>query len=202
MDAQAWKPIPVQAQRISITRWRIGSTSVTAAGRKSRFASHELATWLTWIAALSGEGRVAANISAYMTTTRATRMIPRKKPLRSAAGFSVTLFMENQHRQGVVVPGYSRAIVSPGDRAPVRRVAPARAAAAAIARTTIRNGNGGVDGTQAGAPPEGCRGTRPISCGRTYRTSTFSGVMTSIFGGAAMHFTATRPNAFICSALR
>ena len=72
----------------------------------------------------------------------------------------------------------------------------------AIARDAIKTGNGGVDGTQAGAPPEGCRGTRPISCGRTYRTSTFSGVMTSIFGGAAMHFTATRPNAFICSALR
>ena len=27
-----------------------------------------------------------------------------------------------------------------------------------------------------------------------YRTSTFSGVITSIFGGAVMHFTATRPN--------
>src|SRR3954465_9584691 len=34
-----------------------------------------------------------------------------------------------------------------------------------------------------------------------YRTSTFSGVMYSIFGGAVMHFTATRPKVFICSAL-
>ena len=28
------------------------------------------------------------------------------------------------------------------------------------------------------------------------------GVMTSIFGGADMHFTATRPNVFMCSAAR
>src|SRR5450755_1257774 len=35
-----------------------------------------------------------------------------------------------------------------------------------------------------------------------YRTSTFAGVMISIFGGAAMHFTATRPKAFMWSAVR
>src|SRR6266481_3423444 len=35
-----------------------------------------------------------------------------------------------------------------------------------------------------------------------YRTSTFSGVMISIFGGADMHVTAMRPNAFMCSAAR
>src|SRR6185503_5303220 len=35
-----------------------------------------------------------------------------------------------------------------------------------------------------------------------YRTSTFSGVMTSIFGGDARHFTTTRPKVFMCSAVR
>ena len=34
------------------------------------------------------------------------------------------------------------------------------------------------------------------------RTSTFSGVMISILGGEEKHFTAIRPNAFMCSALR
>jgi len=35
-----------------------------------------------------------------------------------------------------------------------------------------------------------------------HRTVTLAGVMTSIFGGAARHFTTTRPNAFECSAAR
>src|ERR1700682_480002 len=35
-----------------------------------------------------------------------------------------------------------------------------------------------------------------------YRTSTFSGVMTSIRGDADMHLTAMRPNALVCSAAR
>src|SRR4051812_5572351 len=35
-----------------------------------------------------------------------------------------------------------------------------------------------------------------------YRVSTFSGVITSIFGGAVKHFTATRPNVFMCSMAR
>lgn len=43
----------------------------------------------------------------------------------------------------------------------------------------------------------------PLTCVarimRCYLVSTFSGVMTSIFGGAVKHFTATRPNVFMCS---
>lgn len=35
-----------------------------------------------------------------------------------------------------------------------------------------------------------------------YRVSTFSGVITSIFGGAVKHFTATRPKVFMCSMAR
>jgi hypothetical protein len=50
--------------------------------------------------------------------------------------------------------------------------------------------DGGLAGTInfSSSPPPGCRG---------YRTSTLAGVMTSIFGGAAKQFTATRPNARI-----
>src|SRR5436190_14815626 len=35
-----------------------------------------------------------------------------------------------------------------------------------------------------------------------HRTVTLAGMMTSIFGRAVMHFTTTRPNAFMCSADR